>query len=66
MPRLMDELHGNGENIIFSQTVPSYDDFLSSEAVEYINLLKFYYPNEVPTLVSLESYLGGKIRCCGT
>lgn len=57
---LMEELHGNGENILFSQTVPSYDDFLSNEAVEYINLLKFYYPKEEPTLVSFESYLAAK------
>jgi len=57
---LMEELHGNGENIIFSQTVPSYDDFLSNEAIEYINLLKFYYPKEEPTLVSFESYLASK------
>lgn len=57
---LIEELKGNGENILFSQTVPSYDDALSSEAIEYNQLLKFYYPNEKPTLVSFESYLAAK------
>ncbi len=57
---LVDELKGDARNILFSQTVPSYDDFTSSEAIEYTNLLKFYYPNEKPSLVSYESYLAAK------
>ena len=57
---LVDELKGDVRNILFSQTVPSYDDFTSTEAIEYSNLLKFYYPNEKPSLVSYESYLAAK------
>ena len=57
---LMEELKGDGKDILFSQTVPSYDDALSTEAVEYFNLLTFYYPHEKPTLVSFESYLAAK------
>ena len=57
---LVDELKGDARNILFSQTVPSYDDFTSAEAIEYTNLLKFYYPNEKPSLVSYESYLAAK------
>ena len=56
----MYELHGNGENILFSQTVPSYDDFYSKEAAEYLDHLSFYYPEEKPSLVSFEAYLSAK------
>ena len=57
---LMDELGGDGENILFSQTVPSYDDTSSEEAEKYLKLLSFYYPKEKPSLVSYESYLAAK------
>jgi ABC-type branched-subunit amino acid transport system substrate-binding protein len=57
---LMGELHGQGENILFSQTIPSYDDFYSKEAVEYLKNLSFYYPEEKPSLVSYEAYLAAK------
>lgn len=57
---LMVELHGKGENILFSQTIPSYDDFYSKEAVEYLKHLAFYYPEEKPSLVSYEAYLAAK------
>lgn len=57
---LMGELQGKGENILFSQTVPSYDDFYSKEAVEYLKNLAFYYPEEKPSLVSYEAYLAAK------
>ena len=57
---LVDELGGNAQNILFSQTVPSYNDFSSTEAIEYNNLLAFYYPKEKPSLVSYESYLASK------
>ena len=57
---LIGELHGKGENIIFSQTIPSYDDFYSKEAVEYLKNLSFYYPEEKPSLVSYEAYLAAK------
>ncbi len=57
---LVEELKGDAKNLLFSQTVPSYDDTTSQEAVEYLNLLPFYYPNEKPSLVSFESYLAAK------
>jgi len=58
---LVDELKGDARNILFSQTVPSYSDFSSQEAIEYANLLTFYYPNEKPSLVSYESFLAAKV-----
>lgn len=57
---LMSELKGDATNLLFSQTVPSYSDLTSQEAIEYSNLLKFYYPNEKPSLVSFESFLAAK------
>ncbi|MDD3344010.1 MAG: ABC transporter substrate-binding protein [Sulfurospirillaceae bacterium] len=57
---LIDELGGDGENILFSQTVPSYDEPDSEEAKSYLSLLAFYYPKEKPSLVSYESYLAAK------
>ncbi len=57
---LMGELQGKGENILFSQTIPSYDDFYSKEAIEYLKNLAFYYPEEKPSLVSYEAYLAAK------
>jgi ABC-type branched-subunit amino acid transport system substrate-binding protein len=57
---LMSELKGEGENILFSQTVPSYDDAYSSEAKGYLEHLHFYYPEEKPSLVSYEAYLAAK------
>jgi len=58
---LVDELGGDARNILFSQTVPSYSDFTSQEAIEYANLLAFYYPNEKPSLVSYEAFLSAKV-----
>jgi len=58
---LVDELKGDARNLLFSQTVPSYSDFTSQEAIEYANLLAFYYPNEKPSLVSYESFLSAKV-----
>lgn len=57
---LVGELKGDATNLLFSQTVPSYNDFTSQEAIEYNNLLKFYYPEEKPSLVSFESFLAAK------
>lgn len=57
---LVIELKGDARNILFSQTVPSYDDYTSQEAIEYNNLLKFYYPNDKPSLVSFEAFLAAK------
>ncbi|ACZ13091.1 ABC transporter substrate-binding protein [Sulfurospirillum deleyianum] len=57
---LMHELKGNGENLLFSQTVPSCDDFYSKEGIEYRKLLSFYYPEAKPSLVSFEGFLAAK------
>lgn len=57
---LMSELKGDAQNILFSQTVPSYSDLFSQEAIEYAALLKFYYPNEKPSFASYEAFLAAK------
>lgn len=57
---LMDELQGDGTNILFSQTVPSYhEDLVIAE--EYLKLLKFYYPTSEPSYASFESFLAAKL-----
>jgi len=58
---LIDELNGDGKNILFSQTVPSYDDMTLKAAREYRELLKFYYPSNRPTFTSFESFLAAKL-----
>ena len=58
---LIEELQGDGTNIIFSQTVPSYDDMTLEAAREYKNLLKFYYPENKPSYASFESFLAAKL-----
>lgn len=57
---LVDELDGKAENIIFSQTVPSYHDTSLPVAREYLDLLRFYYPKKKPTYASFESFLAAK------
>ncbi|MDD3324845.1 MAG: ABC transporter substrate-binding protein [Sulfurospirillaceae bacterium] len=57
---LMSELKGDGKNIIFSQTVPSYSDTSLDEVKEYLWLLQKYYPEHKPTLASFESFLATK------
>jgi len=58
---LIKELDGNGNNILFSQTVPTYEDNSLKVANEYLKLLKFYYPNAAPTYASFESFLAAKL-----
>ena len=58
---LIRELHGDGKNILFSQTVPSYHDNSIEVANEYIELLKFYYPKNKPSFASFESFLAAKL-----
>jgi len=58
---LISELNGDGKNILFSQTVPSYDDNTLMVAKEYINLLSFYYPTNDPSYASFESFLAAKV-----
>lgn len=58
---LIRELDGDGENIYFSHTVPSYDDKELKIANEYKTLLHRYYPNSKPSYASFESFLAAKI-----
>ncbi len=58
---LISELNGDGKNILFSQTVPSYDDTSLMVAKEYINLLRFYRPKNNPSYASFESFLAAKV-----
>lgn len=57
---LIRELECEGDNILFSQTVPSFDDDNLEVAKEYKRLLKFYYPTSKPTHVSFEAFLAAK------
>ena len=58
---LLDELNGDGHNILFSHTVPSYDDKSLDVATQYRELLHFYYPQNEPTFASFESFLVAKL-----
>ena len=58
---LINELNGDGKNILFSQTVPSYDDRSLHVVNEYQNLLSFYYPTNTPSYASFESFLVAKL-----
>jgi ABC-type branched-subunit amino acid transport system substrate-binding protein len=58
---LINELNGDGKNILFSQTVPSYDDRSLHVVNEYQNLLSFYYPTNTPSYASFESFLIAKL-----
>jgi len=58
---LIEELNGDGKNILFSHTVPSYDNNSLAVVNEYINLLNFYYPKISPSYASFESFLAAKL-----
>lgn len=58
---LADELQGDTRNIIFSQTVPSYDDNSLEVGSQYRALLHFYYPSKKPSYASFESFLAAKV-----
>ncbi|NKQ41508.1 MAG: ABC transporter substrate-binding protein [Sulfurovum sp.] len=57
---LVDELDGDGDNIYFSLTVPSYGDTNLDIANEYRVILSRYYPTSKPSYVSFESFLAAK------
>jgi ABC-type branched-subunit amino acid transport system substrate-binding protein len=57
---LMRELGGASQNILFSQTVPSYTQN-NTNAKTYRKLLRQYYPEHTPTFASYESFLAAKI-----
>jgi len=57
---LIEELDGDGENIYFSLTVPSYDSKTLEVADEYRKILHHYYPQSKPSYASFESFLAAK------
>ncbi|MDX1809238.1 MAG: ABC transporter substrate-binding protein [Sulfurospirillaceae bacterium] len=57
---LTQELHNNGKNLLFSQTVPTYTNNTPQDQ-EYLRLLSIYYPNHSPTFASFESFLAAKV-----
>lgn len=48
------------KNLLFSQVVPSYDDYRIEVIKEYKYLMKKYFPKEPLGFVSLESFLAAK------
>jgi ABC-type branched-subunit amino acid transport system substrate-binding protein len=58
---LIKELNYNGKNIIFSQTVPSYNNKNLPIAKEYLKQLKNYYPKSEPSFASFEGFISAKI-----
>ncbi len=58
---LVHELNYKTSNMIFSQTVPSYNDLTLPLVKEYRKILKLKYPHTKYSFVSLESYLDAKI-----
>ncbi|WP_331774768.1 ABC transporter substrate-binding protein [Sulfurospirillum sp. 1612] len=57
---LMEELHNNGHNLLFSQTVPTYTNN-TAQAQEYLKLLQTFHPHHPPTFASFESFLAAKV-----
>lgn len=58
---LIDELNGDGKNILFSQVVPPYDNTSLRVTNEYQKLLDFYHPASEPSFASFESFLAAKL-----
>jgi len=58
---LVYELNYKTSNMIFSQTVSSYNDLTLSIVREYRKVLKLRYPNIKYSFVSFESYIDAKI-----
>ena len=57
---LVHELDGATENILFSQTVPPYDDPSVTVAREFRAALRRYYPDARPTFAAFEGYLAAR------
>ena len=57
---LVVELGHQTKNILFSQTVPSYDPAASIAAKEYTTLLEHYAPGHPPSFASFETFLAAK------
>ncbi len=59
---LIKELKYDTKNMIFSQTVPSYDDVNIPIVAEYRKMLKKNYPSAKYGFVSLEAYMAAKLN----
>ena len=59
---LVKELQYKTKNMIFSQTVPSYNDIKIPIVKQYRDIFKEYYPNSRYGFVSLESYIAAKVN----
>lgn len=57
---MIKELNFKTKNILFSQVVPSYDNYNLDVIKEYKFLMKKYHPEEDLGFISLESFLGAK------
>lgn len=57
---LVVELDYKTKNILFSQTVPSYELKESATSKEYLSLLKQYAPAHQPSFASYETFLAAK------
>ena len=57
---LVHELTGRTEHILFSQTVPPYDDPALSIARQFRTELRRYYPEARPTFAAFEGYLAAQ------
>lgn len=58
--QMIKELGFKTENLLFSQVVPSYNDYKIDVIKEYKFLMRKYFPNEPLGFISLESFLAAK------
>lgn len=58
--QVIKELNFDTKNLIFSQVVPSYNDYNIDVIKEYKYLMKKYFPNEPLSFISLEAFLAAK------
>lgn len=57
---MIKELNFKTDNLLFSQVVPSYNNYDKSAILEYKNMMKRYYPHQPLGFISLESFLAAK------
>ncbi len=57
---MIKELNFKTDNLLFSQVVPSYNDYKIDVIKEYKYLMKKYFPEEPLGFISLESFLAAK------
>ena len=58
--QVIKELEYDTKNLLFSQVVPSYNDYSIDVIKEYKYLMKKYFPNEPLSFISLEAFLAAK------